>query len=128
MLQILSMCCPYSNKKVPADLLFRENKVFTFEVEAPLYWWVDFDGMKYGFDLSPFSPVETQQLSVSTKVTAWVSLTYQQIIQYCQDYIHGEYLYDNKYYHWFNEREWSDFCETLMDIAGVKDLLFGEEI
>lgn len=128
MLRILAVCCPYSSSSASANLLFRENKLFTFEIVAPIYWWVDFDGVKLGFDLSAFSNKARQQLSVSTPVVAWATLSYQEIVEYCQAYINGEYIYEDKYYSWVNEREWNDFCETLMDIRGVRDLLFGEEI
>lgn len=125
MLKILSMSCGLSHtRQVSAQDLYNVNHTFTFEVEAPLYWWIDFDGNKFGFDLSIFEPRRVvQSLPISTKVKAIVILPYREIFNYCYDYSHGEYLSYNTKYEWPNQREWSDFCETLLDIRGIRDLI-----
>lgn len=124
MLKVLRVISPYSLKKnLDSETLFKDNRSFIFVIEAPLYWWIDVDGIKYGFDLSDFSDEARQNLSLSTNIGAMLSLTYQEIVEICEDYQAKMYRYEGKPYQWPNEREWKDFCETLLDIKGVRDLI-----
>ena len=124
MLKVLSMQSYFRYKDVPAETLFSKNLSFTFMVEAPIFWWIDFDyGLKFGFDLSEFSEYEKENAPMSTCVKAYVCLSYQEIVEICENYVDGVYKYEDKYYQWPNEREWRDFCETLLDIHGVRDLV-----
>lgn len=123
MLQILSMHCPYVHTDILPNRLYVDNYTFTFEVRAPIFWWIDFDGIRFGFDLSEFSEFEKQNASVSTNVVGWIYLEYRDIVDICSCYLNGAYKYDKQDFQWSNEREWSDFCETLLDIKGVRDLI-----
>lgn len=124
MLKVLKVISPYSLKRnIDFETLFKDNHSFIFVIEAPLYWWIDVDGIKYGFDLSDFSDDVRQNLSLSTNIGAMLSLTYQEIVEICKDYQAKMYRYEGKSYQWPNEREWNDFCETLLDIKGVRDLI-----
>lgn len=131
--------------------LFKQNPVVLFKIKAPIYWWVDIDWIKYYFDmpLSDFefsqdgwdenlsiirierlatqnpnlSPRELMQiLPLGTIMTGTIELSYQEIIEVCENYVAGEYTYV-KGYGFPDEREWKDFCETLLDIKGVRDLV-----
>lgn len=124
MLKVLSMQSYFRYKDVPAEVLFEKNLSFTFLVEAPLYWWIDFDcGLKFGFNLSEFSELDKKHVPMSTNVRAYVCLSYQEIVEICENYIEGVYEYTDKSYQWPNEREWKDFCETLLDVHGIRDLV-----
>lgn len=63
-----------------------------------------------------------QLLPLSTLVNAVLELNYQQVVEVCENYVAGEYVY-HRHYSFPNEREWNDFCETLLDIKGVRDLI-----
>jgi hypothetical protein len=131
--------------------LFNKNPSVIFGIKAPLYWWVDTDWIKYYFNMplnnfefcqdewkedvpliryekvvsqNPnLSPRELMQiLPMSTMVEGTLELTYQEIVEVCENYVAGEYYYD-KGYGFPNDREWADFCETLLDIKGVRDLV-----
>lgn len=133
--------------------LFKENSTFIFTIKAPIYWWVDCDWVKYKFNM-PLSDFEfcfdtfesTQQqeliqaheyisnldpyqlmqiLPLATYITGVIELSYREIVEVCENYIAGEYIY-HKQYSFPNEREWTDFCETLLDIKGVRDLMEDE--
>ena len=121
-----SICCHFST--ATAEELFETNAPFSFYVEAPLYWWLDFDYTKFGFELGDFSEKEKLTMPVNTVVQGRAVLTYQEIIEVCEDYVSGVYNYDsNCAYRWSAEREWKDFCETLLDIKGVRDLVQEEK-
>ena len=134
------------------DTLLNLNPLITFSIKAPIYWWADCDWIKYKFNM-PFSDFEfcldahtdpriidvmkefadiletyediprflMQQLPLSTYVTATIELSYQEIIEVCENYVAGDYTV--KGYGFPDEREWKDFCETLLDIKGVRDLV-----
>lgn len=131
--------------------LFKQNPTVIFKIKAPIYWWVDTDWVKYYFNmpLSDFefsmdewnenlpliryekvvtqnpnlSPRELMQiLPLSTYMKGTIELTYQEIIEVCENYVAGEYTYI-KGYGFPDDREWADFCETLLDIKGVRDLV-----
>lgn len=127
MLQILNTMYPYKYKYVEmsGEELFEENDCFIFDVEAPIHWWVDFSGERTKLNIPYVEPATVKrqgmELPVSTKVRGNVFLTYQQIVEMCEDYISGAYTNENT--NWFAEREWNDFCETLLDIRGVRDLV-----
>lgn len=138
-------------KDVNSTDLFRDNPVFSFVIEAPIYWWVDIDWPKYYFNM-PLSDFEFSQdewnenlpliryekvvaqnpdlspralmqiLPLGTMMVGHINLTYQEIVEVCENYVAGEYKY-TKGYGFPNEREWTDFCETLLDIKGVRDLV-----
>jgi hypothetical protein len=116
-----SVCCAFS--EMSTTELFQMNAPFNFYVEAPLYWWLDFDYTKFGFELGDFTEVDKLNMSVSTMVKGCAILTYQEIVTICQEYCNGVYKYTHKSYEWNNEREWNDFCETLLDVKGVRDLV-----
>lgn len=122
MLQILSMRSPVSSDKIDAsELLYEQNPTFVFQIRAPLYWWIDFDGYKFGFEIRQFDRFELRDMPVSTNVTAWVSLSYKEIVKYCTLYKSDEFSDENCI--WHNEREWADFCETLLDIKGIREIV-----
>lgn len=128
MLNVLSVKAPqFYGKDVPFEQLFSDNYSFVLEVEAPIYWWADFDGVRFYMDLSfltnnPYQEPETVLLKtpVSTKIKGCISLPYQSIIEICEDYKAGAYVYKKEVNKWPNEREWNDLCETLMDIRGIR--------
>lgn len=127
MLQVVFTFSPYKRDEVvSAEQLFKDNKLFAFKVVAPLHWWIDIDGKKFWFNLRQFSENERREMPLSTKVEATISLSYCDIIGICRDYIKGLYRYTNESNQWPNTREWTDFCETLLDIRGVRELVEGE--
>ena len=123
MLRILNMQIPYKYKPtISAKRLFEDNGCFIFDVEAPAFWWVDFGGERANINAN-FVDATSR---LSTLVRGNIFLPYQDIVELCEDYISGAFKKENT--KWIAEREWSDFCETLLDIRGVRDLLYGEEI
>ena len=64
-----------------------------------------------------------QLLPLSTYLEGDIELTYKEIIGVCENYCFGEYDYKELYNEWPISREWTDFCETLLDIAGVRTYL-----
>ena len=66
-----------------------------------------------------------QMMPLSTYITGCLELSYCEIIEVCENYLAGEYKYV-KGYSFPNEREWNDFCETLLDIKGVRDIVTEE--
>ena len=124
MLKVLKLINPYK-QNIPrsGEDLFNENRTFNFVIEAPIYWWIDVDRLKYGWELKDFSEEERRTMSIATPIKAILSLTYQDIIEVCEDYANDMYKFDNEPYRWSNEREWNDLCETLLDICGVRDLV-----
>lgn len=151
MLQVLSMRwskIPTDNDT--SDTLFKVNPSITFTIKAPMYWWIDIDWVKYRFNM-PLYDYEfcldgctkniniqralqemlsncksdrqiMQLLPLSTVVTAKIELPYQDVIEVCENYVAGEYRYTSGF-SFPNEREWNDFCETLLDIKGVRDII-----
>lgn len=131
--------------------LFKQNPTVIFKIKAPIYWWVDTDWIKYYFNM-PFSDFEfcfdafeednyyaeytgrnlekwkdeprklMQVLPLSTYMKGTIELSYQEIIEVCENYVAGEYIYI-KGYGFPDDREWADFCETLLDVKGVRDLV-----
>lgn len=131
--------------------LFKQNPTVIFKIRAPIYWWVDTDWIKYYFNM-PFPDFEfcfdafennnyyaeytsrnlekwkdeprklMQLLPLSTYMKGTIELTYQEIIEVCENYVAGEYTYI-KGYSFPDDREWADFCETLLDIKGIRDLV-----
>lgn len=63
-----------------------------------------------------------QLLPLSTLVTATIELSYQEVVEVCENYVAGEYRYI-KGYGFPNESEWNDFCTELLKIPGIKDLI-----
>ena len=127
MLRILNMKIPYEYKpKVSAKKLFEDNACFVFEVEAPIYWWAEFSGERVNLCTPCKLKGPMQKLPLDTLGQACIFLHYQDIVEICEDYIDGAYTKERS--KWIAEREWTDFCETLFDIRGVRDLLYGEEI
>ena len=63
-----------------------------------------------------------QLLPMSTYITGIIELSYQEIIEKCENYRAGEYRYFAPF-SFPTEREWTDFCETLLDLKGVRDLV-----
>lgn len=149
MLQILNMHFPLNINGDDGTTLFIKNSTFSFMVRAPLYWWIDCDWDKYclnmpldnfEFSLDGFTDeqqelfIQThehlgkltprqimQTLPLSAIIEGRVDMPYRAIVKTCQNYLCG----DMKYYPPYsfpNEREWADFCETLLDIKGVRDL------
>ena len=124
MLNVIKTTNPYlPNVEKSADELYKENRNFIFVIEAPLYWWIDVDGMKFGFNLSYLTDFEKEHLLMRDTISAVLSLSYQEIVKICEDYAIGSFKYTGESYQWPNEREWTDFCETLLDIRGVRDLI-----
>lgn len=124
MLKVLKLLNPYKQiTPRSGKVLFDENRTFNFVIEAPLYWWVDVDRLKYGWELKDFSEEERRTMSIATPVKAVLSLPYQDIVELCEDYACGVYKFEDEPYRWSNEREWNDLCETLLDICGVRDLV-----
>jgi len=130
--------------------LFKQNPAVSFTIRAPLYWWIDTDWIKYylnmpsenlEFCVDAFGMAQRSELAkayqnvnylaprqlmqimpLSTLATATIELTYREIIEVCENYVEGEWKYIRGY-GFPNEREWKDFCETLLDIKGVRDLV-----
>ena len=129
MLRILKVLHDYKNEfPLSGNQLFNENKRFNFIIEAPIFWWVDVSMLTYGFELGEFSETERKTMSISTNIRACLSLTYQEIVEICEDYVQGGYKFNNEPYKWSNEREWNDLCETLLDIKGVRDIVKEETV
>lgn len=63
-----------------------------------------------------------QLLPMSTYIIGIIELSYQEIIEKCENYRAGEYIYYRPF-SFPTEREWTDFCETLLDLKGVRDLV-----
>ena len=121
-----SVCCAVSS--ATPEKLFKANVPFNFYIEAPLYWWLDFDYTKFGFELGDFSEKEKLTMPVDTPVKGVAVLTYQEIIEVCEDYVNGVFQYNKDDGHqWPAEREWKDFSETLLDIKGVRDFVTEEK-
>lgn len=151
MLRVTKITPALPPKHTAGDLLFEENPSFQITIKAPIYWWVDCDWIKYRFNM-PLSDFEfeldafqfnevpsaieelanklinvterkiMQLLPLSTYMTGVIELPYREIIEVCENYVAGEYNY-TKGYSFPNTREWTDFCETLLDIKGVRDLV-----
>lgn len=152
MLQVLKMVRPQAlSNNADFQYLFSKNPSFYFTIKAPIYWWIDTDWIKYQMNM-PLSDFEfcfdnfyyekeyqkkynsvmrwwkdeprklMQRLPMSTYMTGCLELSYCEIIEVCENYLAGEYKYV-KGYSFPNEREWSDFCETLLDIKGVRDIV-----
>ena len=152
MLRILKMEHDF-NVNESAEQLFKSDRDVLFTVEAPIYWWLTCDFEKRYFDMpkdefkfcfdawDQYSDTFIQQLQLkvfdtrldfrklmqilplSTLVVAKVYLSYQDICEVCENYLHGEYDFKEIYNQWPMSREWTDFCETLMDIRGVRELI-----
>ena len=123
MLKILNMQIPYKFKPhISAEQLFEDNGCFIFKVEAPAFWWIDFGGERTNIQANRVSTEST----LSTLVRGNIFLHYHDIVEICEDYIAGAYRKENT--KWIAEREWTDFCETLLDIKGIRDLIFEKEI
>ena len=128
MLQV-TMLRPFSfiSKDKPYKELLQENPSFILSIRAPIFWWMDFDYTKVGFNLEDFSEEERREMPVSTIIEGSTILEYHEIVGLCDDYINGTYKYEGSWYQWSNEREWNDLCETLLDIRGVRELVSGGE-
>lgn len=124
MLKVERVISPYSirNDKC-GEKLFIENKDFIFVIDAPFMWWLDVDGIRYGFELDEFNSDDIVNLPLSTSVKGVLCLSYQELVEICEDYIQGMYKYTGRSYQFPNEREWKDFCETVLDIRGIRDLI-----
>lgn len=116
-----SVYCSISDT-TPEELL-RINAPFNFYIVAPLYWWLDFNYDKFGFELGDFSDKEKLDMSVSTPVKGCAVLTYAEIVEICEDYLRGVFKYEGQAHQWNAEREWTDFCEILLDVKGIRDLV-----
>ena len=131
--------------------LFKRNPVLTFTIKAPLYWWVDCDWIKYHMNMplnkfefcldnwqenSPYiqqmqsliknTTLEPRQLMqilpLSTYLTAMIELSYQEVIEVCENWQAGEYEYVSPY-SFPNEQEWTDFYNILIQIGGVSSII-----
>ena len=153
MLQVLNMMGNNFSVKDTGEDLFKKNPTIQFLIKAPIYWWIDADWCTYSqalptnnfdfcFDSWPENSIFPQTMSsyiarvkkkltprqlmqllpMSTYIDGIISLTYQEIIEVCENYVAGEYKYVAPF-SFPNEREWKDFCETLLDIRGVRDLI-----
>lgn len=140
-----------------AEELFNENPIITMRVKAPMFWWANCDFDRYDMCMPvsdfeycldawgegtpyiremQFAIKETkaskrkllQILPVSTYLEATIRMEYQQIVEVCENYCCGDYDYNGLYNQWPMSREWADFCETLLDIRGVRELLEKEGI
>ncbi len=151
MLRVTKITPALPPQHTAGDLLFEENPGFHITIKAPIYWWVDCDWIRYSFNM-PLSDFEfeldafqfnevpsalkelankltnvterkiMQLLPLSTYMTGVIELPYREIIEVCENYVAGEYNY-TKGYGFPNTREWTDFCETLLDVRGVRDLV-----
>lgn len=122
MLRVLNMQIPYKYKPhLSAQQLFEDNACFVFEVEAPIYWWAAFSGERVNLCTPCKLKGPMKKLPLETVGQACIFLHYQDIVEICEDYIDGAYT--NIQSNWIAEREWSDFCETLLDIKGIRDLV-----
>lgn len=127
MLKVYSMGYPYQYEHIdmsPQEL-FDDNNCFILGIEAPIYWWLEFNGERARVIL-PYTPKNIdrdslKKLPLSTTMRSNVFLHYQEIIEIVEDYILQAYSDENT--KWIAGREWKDFCETLMDIRGVRELL-----
>lgn len=146
MLRILAIKCnQFISSDDTGDALFKRDPDFVFRVEAPMYWWLDceferfyldfskdnlrfcldaWDKTKYDFTFNVgLSDRQLMQiLPLSTIIEANITLSYKRIIKICEDYQCGEYCYPS-INRWPTEREWKDFCETLLDLRGVRDIV-----
>ena len=61
-------------------------------------------------------------LPMGTMVEGNISLDYSDIVDYCKDYLDGSLLNCEVLP---TSREWTDFCETLLDIRGVREITEG---
>lgn len=134
------------------ETLFERNPELHFHIKAPMYWWVDCDFRKYNLCMPtknleycwdewkesvPFvkntifilenaklNPRQFMQaLPLSTYLEGAVVLSYRDVVEVCENYQCGEYDYKELYNEWPMSREWADFCETLMDIRGVREII-----
>lgn len=143
----------FPNEKSMGEILFEENPTFIFTIKAPIYWWVDTDWIKYNVNMPTsdfefcFDEVNEdsillitlkgvlntgnwgdwprtlmQILPMATIVRGVIEMSYREIIEVCENYVAGEYNYQSGY-SFPNDREWADFCETLLDLKGVRDLV-----
>lgn len=64
-----------------------------------------------------------QILPLGTIISGRIILDYHKIVEICENYRYGEYKYQGLKNQWATEREWTDFCETLLDIKGIRDLV-----
>lgn len=155
MLQVIKILPNVPPQHSAGDLLFEENPNFRLVIKAPIYWWVDCDWVKYSFNMPLFDfefdfdafaesryyaeytgrniakwqdePRRLMQLlPLSTYMTGVIELSYREIVEVCENYVSGEYTYV-KGYGFPNEREWTDFCETLLDVKGIRDLVKEEK-
>ena len=136
-----------------AEDIFKSNPLFHLRIEAPMYWWLDSEFEKYHTEMpkddfkfcldswdverntylqvmqgevvnNKLTPRQLMQiLPLSTYLEGDTELTYQQIVEICENYNCGEYDYEELYNQWPMSREWADFCETLMDITGVREII-----
>ncbi len=139
------------------DTLFKRNPVLKLHLKAPMYWWVDADfhrwnlympthdfeycldewqesvpyvqNMQFIIQHAKLSPRQLMQiLPLSTYLDGAVELSYREIVEVCENYSCGEYDYKELYNQWPMSREWTDFCETLMDIRGVREIVEKENL
>lgn len=153
MLLVSQIVIDNSYLKESFERLFKINPTFRLHIKAPMYWWLDCDFEKYhlympkdnfmycldSWDVenNPYIQVMQREvinnnltprqlmqiLPLSTYLEGVIELTYQEILEVCEDYNWGEYDYSGLYNQWPMSREWSDFCETLMDIKGVREII-----
>lgn len=153
MLKVLNMVGNHFSVRDTGEDLFKKNPRVQFLIQAPVYWWIDTDWCVYSLALptnkfefcldgwpagalfpqsisdyishtkKALTPRQLMQiLPMSVYIDGIVSLTYREIVEVCENYIAGEYKYVAPF-SFPNEREWKDFCETLLDIRGVRDLI-----
>ena len=152
MLQVISITGAHLPSSSTGQDLLAKNPSIRFLVRAPIYWWVDTDWVTYSLSLPTknlhfcvdtwpdgslfiehmkdylehvkrLEPRQFMQiLAMSIYAEGIIELTYQEIVETCENYVAGEYRYIPSY-SFPNDREWKDFCETLLDIRGVRDLI-----
>ena len=69
-----------------------------------------------------------QIMPLSTYLEGRVKLSYQQMVEVCENYACGEYDYKELYNQWPISREWTDFCETILDVHGIREIIEKEGI
>lgn len=154
MLRILNIEGIKLNSADTGEILYSKNPTLVFTIEAPMYWWIDCEfshfsfilpknNLRYCFDSwdtdNPY--IQRMQLALQnitderqlmqvmplgTIFSAKVELSYHQILELCENYVTGEYDYRGFYNQWPTEREWTDLCESLLDIRGIRDFVKGD--
>lgn len=103
--------------EVPFDV-FERNPSLTLVIEAPMLWWFEIkeDVKCTIYDFDEFNRDELLSKKLGDIFRGALTVDYGELVGYAEDYVLGTICS-------VANREWSDFCETILDIYGIRTLL-----